>query len=136
MKKFLVLIALTIVACTKAPEERVEIDYFRGIWTVYIDPYYHVEGSCSWYINDDTIMVCTYDWYSDTTTKDFFQYTLYQKDGKYIVVLHPEEGSETEDQSYYITQLTDLEMRWESVDNPNPGKHFVSSKYLDLYDHY
>ena len=128
----LILIALAIVACTKAPEEKVEMDYFFGAWMEYYGPDYHVEGGRTWHISKDVISVITYDWYSDTETEKSIHYTLDQKEGKYIVVLHEQE--ETGDQSYYIIKLTDEEMIWESVDFENVHQHFVNGKYWQTHD--
>ena len=129
----IILAALVAVACSKSPEEKesgVEIDHFLGAWMEYYGPDYHVEGSRTWYISKDIISIITYDWYSDTESEKSIRYTLGQQEGKYIVVLHEQEESETRDQSYFIIKLTDEEMIWESVDFENVHKHFVNSKFL------
>ena len=110
--------------------DRVEIDNFLGAWMEYYGPDYHTEGSRTWYISKDIISVITYDWYSDTETEKILHYSLDQNEGKFIVTLHPQEESETGDQSYYIIKLTDEEMIWQSVDSENDHQHFVNSKFL------
>lgn len=112
---------------------RIEIDNFLGSWQEYFGPGYHIEGSRIWYISKDHICVSTYDWYSDTEWERNFLYTLEQIEGKYIVVLHSEEGSDTGDQSYYIIKLTDEEMIWQRVDSENATQHFVNSKYWQTH---
>ena len=134
MRLGLVLAALVAVACSKAPAEEeasveVEMDYFQGAWEEYFGPDYHVEGSRTWYISKDVISIITYDWYSDTESEKILRYSLDQKEGKYIIVLHFEEESEVRDQSYYIIKLTDEEMIWQNVDSENDHQHFVNSKY-------
>ena len=129
--------SLVAVACAKATEEEdinVEIEYFHGAWMEYFGPGYHIEGSRTWHISKDIISVITYDWYSDTEWEKNILYTLDQQGGKYIVVLHEQEESETRDQSYFIIKLTDEEMIWESVDFENVHKHFVNSKYWQTHD--
>ena len=138
MRMVILLAALVAVACSKTPEEEsgveVEIDYFLGSWMEYYGPDFHIEGGRTWHIGKDSIRVYTYDWYSDTEWEKIILYTLYQKGGEYIVVLHSEEGSETGDQSYYITKLTDEEMIWQSVDSGIINQHFVSSKFWQTHD--
>ena len=137
MRMGMILAALVAAACAKAPEEAesgVEMDYFLGSWMEYYGPYYHVEGSRTWHIGNDSICVSTYDWYSDTVWEKNILYTLVQKGGQYIVVLHLQEESETRDQSYYIIKLTDEEMIWESVDSENVHQHFVNGKYWQTHD--
>ena len=133
MRMGIVLAALLVTACTKVPEEKVEIDYFFGMWLEYYGPDYHIEGSRTWYISKDIISVITYDWYTDTETEKSIRYTLDQQEGKYIVYLHSEEGAETSDQSYFIIKLTDEEMIWESVDFENVHQHFVTPKYYQTH---
>ena len=133
----IILAALVAVACSKSPEEKesgVEIDHFLGAWMEYYGPDYHVEGSRTWYISKDIISIITYDWYSDTESEKSIRYTLDQQGGKYLVVLHSEEGSETGDQSYCIIKLTDEEMIWESVDFENVHQHFVNGKYWQTHE--
>ena len=134
MRKVLILAVLTLTACSKVPEDNVEIDYFLGAWMEYYGPGYHIEGSRTWHISKDIISIITYDWYIDTETEKVLQYTLNQKEGKYIVVLHQQEESETKDQSYYIIKLTDEEMIWQSVDSENVHQHFVNSKFWQTHD--
>ena len=132
----IILAALVAVACSKSPEENesgVEMDYFQGAWMEYFGPGYRIEGSRTWYIGKDTISVITYDWYIDTETEMILRYTLDKKKGKYIVVLHFQEESETGDQSYYIIKLTDEEMIWQGVDSEKVSKHFVNSKYWQTH---
>ena len=133
MRKIIILVALAVVACTKASEETVEIDYFLGSWMEYYGPDYHIEGSRTWYISKDIISVVTYDWYSDTKWEKSIRYTLDQKKGKYIVVLHEQEESQTRAQSYYIIKLTDEEMIWQSVDSEKVHQHFVNSRYWQTH---
>ena len=71
---------------------------------------------------------------TDTEWEKIIPYTLDQKKGKYIVVLHLQDESETGDQSYYIIQLTDEEMIWERVDNEKVHQHFVNSKFWQTHD--
>ena len=130
----IILAALVAVACSKATEENVDIDYFLGPWREYYGPGYHIEGSRTWYISQDIISVVTYDWYTNTEWEKNILYTLDQKKGKYIVVLHLQEESETRDQSYYIIKLTDEEMIWESVESENVHQHFVNSKFWQTHD--
>ena len=112
---------------------RIEIDYFLGSWQEYFGPDYHIEGGRTWHIGKDSICVNTYDWYSDTAWEKNLLYTLEQKEGKYIVVLHSEEESETRDEAYYIVKLTDEEMIWQSVDAENVTRHFVNGKYWETH---
>ena len=134
MRKVIILVALAVVACTKAPEETVEIDYFLGSWMEYYGPDYHIEGGRTWYISKDIISIITYDWYSDTESEKSIRYTLGQQEGKYIVVLHEQEESGTSEQSYYIAKLTDEEMIWDSIDFEGNHQHFVNSKYWQTHD--
>ena len=134
MRNVLILAALSFVACSKVPEEKVEIDYFLGAWMEYYGPDYHIEGSRTWYISKDVISVITYDWYSDTESERSIRYTLDQQEGKYILVLHEQEESATGDESYYIIKLTDEEMIWQSVDSEKVHQHFVNSKYWQTHD--
>ena len=88
MRMGMILAALVAATCAKAPEEEesgveVEMDYFLGSWMEYYGPYYHVEGSRTWHIGNDSICVSTYDWYSDTVWEKNILYTLNQKGGQY-----------------------------------------------------
>ena len=112
---------------------RIEIDNFLGSWQEYFGPDYHIEGGRTWHIGKDSICVYTYDWYSDTAWEKNLLYTLEQKEGKYIVVLHSEEESETRDEAYYIVKLTDEEMIWQSVDSEKVTRHFVNGKYWQTH---
>ena len=134
MRNVLILAALSFVACSKGPEEKVEIDYFLGAWMEYYGPDYHIEGSRTWHISKDVISVITYDWYSDSESERSIRYTLDQQEGKYIVVLHEQEESATGDESYYIIKLTDEEMIWQSVESEKVHQHFVNSKYWQTHD--
>ena len=133
MRMAVILAALLAVSCTKV-QEKVEMDFFLGAWMEYYGPDYHIEGSRTWYISKDIISVITYDWYSDTESEKSIRYTLDQQEGKHIVVLHSEKGSETGDQSYCIIKLTDEEMIWESVDFKNVHQHFVNGKYWQTHE--
>ena len=133
----IILAALVAVACSKSPEEKesgVEIDHFLGAWMEYYGPDYHIEGSRTWYISKDIISIITYDWYSDTESEKSIRYTLDQKEGKYIIVLHEQEESDTGDESYYIIKLMDEEMIWQSVESEKVHQHFVNSKYWQTHD--
>lgn len=117
-------------------QEQIDIAYFWGAWQEYFGPDFHVEGSRIWYISKEVIGVRTYNWYTDTVTEKNLQYSLEQKEGKYIVVLHIEEGWEAGDQSYYIIKLTDEEMIWQRVDNEKIHQHFVNSKFWQSHPEY
>ena len=124
-----ILTMLVTSACDWLESNQVDMDYFFGAWQEYYGPDYHVEGSRIWYIREGIISVNTYDWYSDTESEWFLNYSLEQNKGRYIVTLHFQEDSETEDQSYYIIKLTDEEMIWQRVDSESATQHFVNSKY-------
>lgn len=124
-----VLAILVTCACDKLDYGRVDMNYFYGYWQEYYGPDYQVEGSRTWHIVEGTISINTYDWYSDTQWEVSLNYTLEQNKGKNIVTLHYQEDSETNDQSYYITKLTDEEMVWQNVTLEGDKQHFVNSKY-------
>ena len=136
MRRWIILAALVVVACSKATEDKdaVDIDFFQGAWMEYYGPGYHIEGSRTWHISKDIISVITYDWYTDTEWEKSIRYTLDQQKGKYIVVLHEQE--ETGDQSYHIIKLTDEEMIWQSVDSEKVHQHFVTSKFWQTHDRF
>ena len=77
----------------------------------------------------DGISVRTYDWYSDTESEEFLNYTLEQNQGRHMVTLHFQEESQTKDQSFCIIKLTDEEMIWQNVDSEGDTRHFVNSKF-------
>jgi len=124
-----ILTMLVTSACDRSDSDPIEMDYFYGAWQEYFGPDYFVEGSRIWYIRDEFISVITYDWYSDTQWERMIPYSLQQKKGKRIVTLHYQEEQETNDQSYYIIQLTDKEMIWRNVDFKDDTLHFVNGKF-------
>ena len=75
------------------------------------------------------ISVRTYDWYSDTESEKFLNYSLEQNQGRHMVTLHFQEEPQTKDQSFCIIKLTDEEMIWQNVDSEGDKRHFVNSKF-------
>ena len=124
-----ILTILVTCACDRLESNRVNMDYFFGAWQEYFGPDYHVEGSRTWYIREGSISVKTYDWYSDTESERNLGYSLEQNNRRYVITLHYQDDSGTEDKSYYIVKLTDEEMIWQRVDNEGDTRHFVNSKY-------
>lgn len=124
-----ILTMLVTCACDRLESNKVDMDYFFGAWQEYYGPDYHVEGSRTWYIREGSISVKTYDWYSDTESEWILSYSLEQDNGRYMVTLHYQDDSGTEDKSYYIVKLTDEEMIWQRVDIEGDTLHFVNSKF-------
>ena len=124
-----VLMLLIACACERQESSQVEMGFFFGAWQEYYGPDYHVEGSRIWYIREDGISVRTYDWYSDTESEKFLNYSLEQNQGRHMVTLHFQEEPQTKDQSFCIIKLTDEEMIWQNVDSEGDTRHFVNSKF-------